>query len=98
MTAFSILGMNSTLRAREYAMDDHLSKLPSPTHYEPLYYWHIERKSRARRTKGEQKWVFVRDFAGTKADVADLWNRYFRTGEFRLRCQLKYSSKREVQP
>lgn len=92
MTALSILGMNQTLVAKEYAMDEYLKTLPRND--EPKYYWHIYRKSLSKfPRKGARQWVFVRDFVGTKADVADLWNRYFRTGDYRLKCQLKYPTK-----
>lgn len=94
MTALSILEMNRTLVAREYAMDDYLKTLPMDD--EPKYYWHIYRKSRSKfPRKGERQWVFVRDFAGTKADVAELWNMYFRDGQHRLKCQLKYPTKKK---
>lgn len=92
MTALSILEMNRTLVAREYAMDDYLKTLPRDL--EPKHYWHIYRKSRSKfPRKGERKWVFVCDFVGTKADVAKFWNTHFRDGDHRLKHLLKYPTK-----
>ena len=92
MTALSILEMNRTLVAREYAMDDYLKTLPRNT--EPVHYWYIYRKSKSKfPRKGERRWVFVRDFVGTKADVARFWNKHFRDGNHRLKHLVDYSRK-----
>lgn len=73
----------------EHIRDDQLRAMPRNT--EPVYYWHIQRKSKLPRKPGKpQQWVFVRDFVGTKANVASLWCKWFRDGDHRLKCILQY--------
>ncbi len=57
---------------------------------EPVYYWHVFRKTQRGKGKHGDGWKFVRSFAGTKAEVAALWLKFFHTPEYRLRCLLKY--------
>jgi hypothetical protein len=88
MAAVSIREMNITLVAREQAVDA-VMKL-QPRSKDPVYYWSIYRKVLRGKGKYGDGWKFVRDFSGTKAQVAELWNKYFRDGNHRLRCELKY--------
>lgn len=88
MAAPSIRHMNITLVAMEHAVDAVL-KL-EPRSKEPVYYWSIYRKTLRGKGKHGDGLKFVRDFAGTKADIAKLWSKYFRDGNHRLKCHLRY--------
>jgi hypothetical protein len=91
MTALSILEMNRTLVAREYAMDEHLKTLPK--NLEPVYYWQVQRKSKVSR-RGNI-WITVSHLYCTKADAAKAWVKDHRgKPDHRLKCVLKYPSVR----
>lgn len=53
---------------------------------EPSHYWHIERKA-----KRGNRWIFVRDYQGTKREAAQLFNKFFRGRGYRLRHLLSYT-------
>lgn len=88
MTALSIRNMNVTLVAMEQAVDA-VMKL-EPRSKDPVYYWSIYRKVLRGKGKYGDGWKFVRDYFGTKAQVAGLWNKNYRDGNHRLRCQMRY--------
>ena len=88
MTALSIRAMNVTMVLNEQNADAVLKLQPRTK--EAVYYWSIYRKTLRGKGKHGDGLKFVRDFAGTKADVAKLWNKYFRDGNHRLKCHLRY--------
>jgi hypothetical protein len=85
----SILHMYFAQDANEAIREAHMKSVSSPAaDNQPVYYWHIFRKSKVKSKL--VKWVFVRDFYGTKADITKFWLKWFATGEYRLKCVLKY--------
>lgn len=62
----------------------------APRSQEPVYYWHVYRKLLRGKGKYGDGWKFVRDLAGTKRQAADMWCKWFRDGQHRLKCVLKY--------
>ena len=91
MAALSIRHMNITMDANEYLRERRMNEA-MPRNTEPVYYWHIQRKTPYKSSRKRTVWKFVRDFTCTKAQIARVWCRYYRnaTGDFRLRCLLKY--------
>lgn len=89
MTYLSIRMMNQSMVAREWLREAREKETMSQS-TEPVYYWHIYRKTLKGKGKHGDGLKFTRDFTGTKAQVAALWIRYFQTGDYRLRCLLKY--------
>lgn len=89
MAAVSIRHMNITMDANEYLREQRM-KEALPRNTEPVYYWHIQRRTQLRSRGKKVVWKFVRDFTCTKAQIARIWVRHYQTGEFRLRCLLKY--------
>lgn len=75
----SILSMNQTVGTRE------LESLPMRENTEPVYYWHVYRRSANGR-----RWVLICDYSVTETVMAELFGKYFRTHGFALRCLLRY--------
>jgi hypothetical protein len=88
MAALSIREMNISMARNEWLREE-LMKL-SALSTEPVYYWHVFRKIQRGKGKHGDGLKFVRDFTGTKAEVAALWLKYFHAPDFKLRCLLKY--------
>ena len=83
MAYLSIRSMNIALVAREQIADAYYQSM-KPVKRE-VHYWHVERKA-----KRGKKWIFVSRFYVTKAEMAELWNKYYRGGGYRLVHMLKY--------
>ena len=85
MAATSIRNMNYTLARLEDSRSDRDKAVISR---EKSRYWFIERRHVKR---GTVEWIFVRDYIGTKAEAADLWNRMYRRQKNRHRLIHKLS-------
>lgn len=94
MTALSIRHMRFTLRMREQDQArrdaEAYAALPDEVKAEPLHYWHVERKAK----RGKNKWIFVREFFGSKRDAAGFWARNYQgRSDVRLHHVLEYGAK-----
>lgn len=85
MAAPSIRHMNITLVAREQIADAYYQTL-KPVKRE-IHYWHVERKA-----KRGKKWIFVARFFVTKAEMAELFCKYYRNDQrsYRLVHMMRY--------
>lgn len=83
MTALSIRNMNWTMVMNEQTADAYYQSL-RPVKKE-IHYWHVERKA-----KRGKKWIFVSRFYCTKADMAEVFKKYYRDGSHRLVHLMKY--------
>jgi len=90
MSSLSIRHMNFALREQErmqWARDAlAFASLPVAEKADRNHYWWIERKAK----RGKGKWIFERDFVGSKKEAAELWRKHYRGGNFRLRHLMKY--------
>lgn len=88
MTALSIRHMNFTLQRMELEEANRAMKAyeSRPADSPISHYWFIERKAK----HGRNKWIHVRDYVGTKQEVALFFCKYFRDGNHRLTHQLTY--------
>ena len=86
MAATSIRYMNITMVAREQIADAYYKTL-KPVNRAAIHYWHVERKA-----KRGKKWIFVSRFYCTKAEMAELFCKYYRNDQrsYRLVHMLKY--------
>ena len=75
----SIIQMNQVIGARE------LEPIKLPLNSEPVYYWHVYRRS-----SNGRRWIKIRDFYETEADMAKLYAKFYGTTSFSLRCILRY--------
>lgn len=84
MAATSIRHMHITMDLQEQLREDFMKRIVSDEAV--VYYWHVQRKA----ARGKNKWIKVNEFCTTKKEMARLWNKFYRGGNFRLRCLLKY--------
>lgn len=94
MSSLSIRHMNYTLQVMEHERDIRdaalFASLSDEEKAERTHYWHVERKAK----RGKNKWIFQREFFGTKADAANFWNRNYRgRKDIRLHHILEYGAK-----
>lgn len=85
MAAVSIRHMNITLVAMEH-MNDHLVKSLFPKEKDVIFYWWVEYKTH----NPKRKWKKVNEFVTTKAEIARLFCKYYKDGNHRLRCIMRY--------
>lgn len=85
MTALSIRRMNETMVWKEQMVDVFYQTM-KPTE-RVIHYWHVERKA-----KRGKKWIFVSRFYVTKAEMAELFCKYYRNDErsYRLVHMMRY--------
>lgn len=84
--SLSIRGMHDTMVLKEQIMDAYFTSL-KPTSM-TTHYWHVERKLK------NGKWKFVARFYSAKKEMAEIWNKYYRGGNYRLVHMLKYGDKK----
>jgi hypothetical protein len=86
----NILGMNRTMVLKEQLVEEFFSNV-KPTGKRPsIHYWTVYRKA-----QGRKKEKFVANLYCSKSEMAEKWNKFYRTGEYRLKHQLKYPSRDE---
>jgi hypothetical protein len=83
----NILGMNRMMVLKEQLTEEFFATVKQTSKREPIHYWTVYRKAQGRR-----KEKFVGNFYCSKSDMAEKWNKFFRTGEYRLKHQLEYPS------
>ena len=85
MTTLAIINMRQS-PLHPHNLND-FAVAPTMQTTERSHYWFIERKS----VRGN-KWIFVRDFIGTKREVAALYVKYFQhqSPACRIRHQMSY--------
>lgn len=83
MAAPSIRHMNITMVFNEQIADAYYQTLKPAKRV--IHYWHVERKA-----KRGKKWIFVSRFYCTKADMAEVFKKYYRDGNHRLVHMMKY--------
>ena len=81
----NILAMNRTMVLKEQLVEEFFSKLQPKGKRPTIHYWAVYRKA-----QGRKKEKFIADFYCSKSDMAEKWNKFYRTGQYRLVHHLEY--------
>lgn len=85
MTTLAMINMRQSPLHPQNLIDFAVAPTTKPA--ERSHYWFIERKA----VRGN-RWIFVRDFIGTKREVAALYSKHFQhqTPRIRVRHMMSY--------